>query len=165
MLRRTVMFALPGLLIACAGPRTVAVNPAAAAPAPFGGPKTKTPYLVETAWLEAHLNDPNLRILDCTVLFSNEANGVRIAGSRDVWTRGHIPGSEFADFLKDLTDRNNPVHFKMPPAAQFADAMSRYGVGEGTYVVLYDASGDMWRRYVGAYVGNPCVVDAAGLRF
>jgi len=144
MLRRTVLFGLPGLLIACAGPKTVAVNPAPTASAPVGGREMKTPSLVETAWLEAHLNDPNLRILDCTVLFSNEANGVRIGSGRDAWTRGHIPGSGYADFLKDLTNRNNPVHFTMPPAAQFADAMSRYGVGEGTYVVLYDASSDMW---------------------
>lgn len=30
----------------------------------------------------------------------------------------------------------------MPPATQFAEAMSRYGVGEGTHVVVYDASRD-----------------------
>ena len=35
-------------------------------------------YLVETAWLEAHLNDPALRILDCTVLFASDANGTCI---------------------------------------------------------------------------------------
>ena len=55
-------------------------------------------YLVETAWLEAHLNDPALRILDCTVLFATDANGIHIASGRDAWTQGHIPGSGFADF-------------------------------------------------------------------
>ena len=42
-------------------------------------------YLVETAWLEAHLNDPALRILDCTVLFATDANGIHIASGRDAW--------------------------------------------------------------------------------
>ena len=101
-------------------------------------------YLVETAWLEAHLNDPNLRILDCTVLFSTDANGVRVASGRDAWTQGHIPGSGFADLMQDLSDRNSSLPFMMPPATQFADAMSRYGVGEGTHVVLYDACSDLW---------------------
>jgi thiosulfate/3-mercaptopyruvate sulfurtransferase len=92
--------------------------------------------LVETAWLEAHLNDPELRILDCTVLFTTDANGVRVASGRDAWTQGHIPASGFADLMQDLSDRNSPVPFMMPPATQFAEAMSRYGIGDGTHVVL-----------------------------
>jgi thiosulfate/3-mercaptopyruvate sulfurtransferase len=105
-------------------------------------------YLVEAAWLEAHLNDPNLRILDCTVLFATDANGVRVASGRDAWTQGHIPGSGFADLMQDLSDRNSPVPFMMPPATQFAEAMSRYGIGDGTHVVLYDACSDMWAARV-----------------
>jgi thiosulfate/3-mercaptopyruvate sulfurtransferase len=98
-------------------------------------PCTYPQYLVETAWLEAHLTDPALRILDCTVLFATDAHGVRVASGRDVWTHGHIPGSGFADVLQDLSDRTNPGPFMMPPATQFADAMSRYGIGESTHRV------------------------------
>ena len=109
-------------------------------------------YLVETAWLEAHLNDPDLRILDCTVLFATDANGVRVDSGRDAWTQGHIPGSGFADLMQDLSDRNSPLPFMMPPATQFAEAMSRYGVGEGTHVVLYDACSDLWAHMWAARV-------------
>jgi len=109
-------------------------------------------YLVETAWLDAHLNDPDLRILDCTVLFSNDTQGVRIDSGRDAWTHGHIPGSGFADLIQDLSDRNSPLPFMMPPATQFAEAMSRYGVGEGTHVVLYDACSDLWAHMWAARV-------------
>ncbi|MDN5873729.1 MAG: sulfurtransferase [Sinobacteraceae bacterium] len=105
---------------------------------------TNPQYLVETAWLEAHLNDPALRILDCTVLFATDADGVRAASGRDAWAEGHIPGSGFADLMQDLSDRNSSVPFMMPPAAQFAEAMSRYGIGEDTHVVLYDACSDLW---------------------
>jgi thiosulfate/3-mercaptopyruvate sulfurtransferase len=109
-------------------------------------------YLVETAWLEAHLNDPALRILDCTVLFTTDANGVSLASGRDAWTQGHIPGSGFADLMQDLSDRTSPVPFMMPPATQFAEVMSLYGVGEGTQVVLYDACSDMWAHMWAARV-------------
>jgi thiosulfate/3-mercaptopyruvate sulfurtransferase len=109
-------------------------------------------YLVETAWLEAHLNDPALRILDCTVLFATDANGIHIASGRDAWIQGHIPGSGFADFLQDLSDHTSPVPFMMPPATQFAEVMSQYGVGEGAHVVLYDACSDMWAHMWAARV-------------
>jgi 3-mercaptopyruvate sulfurtransferase SseA len=92
-------------------------------------------YLVETAWLEAHLNDPDLRILDCTVFFAIDANGVHLDSGRGAWTEGHIPRSGFADLMQDLSDRNSPLPFMMPPATQFAEAMSRYGVGDGSHVV------------------------------
>lgn len=109
-------------------------------------------YLVETAWLEAHLNDPTLRILDCTVVFATDANGDRLDSGRTAWTHGHIPGSGFADLLQDLSDPNHPVPLMMPPALQFAEAMARYGVGEGTHVVLYDACSDLWAHMWAARV-------------
>jgi len=109
-------------------------------------------YLVETGWLETHLEDPDLRILDCSVFYVTDANGFRLESGRDAWTRGHIPGSAFADLMQDLSDRNTPLPFMMPPATQFAEAMSRYGIGEGTRVVLYDASRDQWANIWAARV-------------
>jgi thiosulfate/3-mercaptopyruvate sulfurtransferase len=108
--------------------------------------------LVETAWLEAHLDDPDLRILDCTIFFSTDANGFRIDSGRDAWTHGHIPGSGFADVLQDLSDQSNPLPFMMAPATQFAETMSRYGVGDGTHAVLYDACRDLYAHIWAARV-------------
>jgi thiosulfate/3-mercaptopyruvate sulfurtransferase len=102
-------------------------------------------YLVETEWLEAHLGDPDLRVLDCTIDRATGPDGaVRLASGRGIWAKGHIPTSVFADFVNDLTDRDNPLPSMLPPAEQFAEAMSRYGVGEGTRVVLYDGSRESW---------------------
>lgn len=102
-------------------------------------------YLVETDWLAAHLSDPDLRILDCTVnLHPDPERGFRVEGGYQAWSKGHIPGSGFADLTSDLSDRNSQLMFMMPPAEQFAEAMSRYGVGEGTRVVLYDSRMNMW---------------------
>ncbi|MCC7367845.1 MAG: sulfurtransferase [Chloroflexi bacterium] len=102
-------------------------------------------YLVETDWLAANLDDPSLRILDCTVDRKAGPDGVvRLASGRAIWERGHIPGSVLADFVDDLCDRDNPLPSMLPPAEQFAEAMSRYGVGEGVRVILYDGTKDSW---------------------
>jgi thiosulfate/3-mercaptopyruvate sulfurtransferase len=107
-------------------------------------------YLVETDWLHAHLEDANLRVLDCTVYLPNyfdasAAQKVQIVSGRAHWEQGHIPGSAFADLVQDLCDpQNTRFMFPMPPAAQFEAAMSRYGVGEGTRVVLYDDMLNVW---------------------
>ena len=108
-------------------------------------------YLVETDWLEAHLGDPDLRILDCTV-FRRDTDRVDEWGrlirttesGRGAWAEGHIPGAVFADLIEELSDTTSPFLFTMPPAEQFAEAMARYGVGEGMRVVCYDAAGNQW---------------------
>jgi len=106
---------------------------------------THPEYLVETEWLAAHLSDADLRVLDCTVFLHPDAErGFRIESGYEAWRKGHIPGSAFADLLKDLSDQSQTLMFMMPSAEQFAGAMSRYGVGEGTRVVLYDSLMNIW---------------------
>jgi thiosulfate/3-mercaptopyruvate sulfurtransferase len=111
-------------------------------------------YLVETDWLQMHLDDANLRILDCTVYLPNyfddsAAEKVDIVSGRANWEQGHIPGSAFADLVHDLCDpQNTEFMFPMPSASQFEAAMSRYGVGEGTRVVLYDDMVNIWAARV-----------------
>jgi thiosulfate/3-mercaptopyruvate sulfurtransferase len=109
-------------------------------------------YLVETDWLETHLTNPDLRVLDCTVLFDTDDHGYYLASGREAWAQGHIPGSGFADLMSDLSDQESPLPFMMPPTTQFAAAMSRYGVGDGTRVVLYEASRNMWANMWAARV-------------
>ena len=62
--------------------------------------------------------------------------------------QGHIPGAGFADLHEELSDRHSSLRFTMPPAAQFADAMSRHGVGDGVRVILYDRFVNMWAARV-----------------
>jgi thiosulfate/3-mercaptopyruvate sulfurtransferase len=106
--------------------------------------------LVETDWLAAHLGDPDLRVLECTVyLHPAEApGGFRVESGRAKWSDGHIPGAGFADLQDDLSARDTTLRFMMPPPAQFAEAMSRYGVGDGVRVILYDRAVNMWAARV-----------------
>lgn len=107
-------------------------------------------YLVETDWLEDHLSDPTLRILECTVylLPDEKTGGHRIENGRADWAAGHIPGSGFADLVHELSDSEAQFDFTMPPVEQVAEVMSRCGVGERTRVVLYDRAGTMWATRV-----------------
>lgn len=100
-------------------------------------------YLVETDWLAAHLDDPSLRIFDCTIVVrddqAQQGQGYRVESGYQTWRQGHIPGSGFADLVTDLSDPNGRFPFTVPSSERFAEMMSRYGVGEGTRVILYDA--------------------------
>ena len=110
--------------------------------------------LVDTAWLQEHLGDRDLRIVDCTMYLSNyyeESAGTKleIVPGRADYEAGHIPGSVYVDVLEDLTDNENQRYaFPMPSAEKFAAVMSLLGVGPGTRVVLYDRAANMWAARV-----------------
>jgi thiosulfate/3-mercaptopyruvate sulfurtransferase len=106
--------------------------------------------LVETGWLAAHLGEPGLRVLECTVHLqpADVPGGFRVESGRGTWAQGHIPGAGFVDLQDELSDRASKLRFMMPPAAQFAEAMSRHGVGDGVRVVLYDRAVNMWAARV-----------------
>jgi thiosulfate/3-mercaptopyruvate sulfurtransferase len=106
-------------------------------------------YLVETGWLAAHLDDPALRVLECTaILHPRPEGGYRAESGLATWQAGHVPGSGFADLTGELSDRTSALRFMMPPPAQLASAMGALGVGEGTRVVLYDRAVNMWAARV-----------------
>jgi len=72
---------------------------------------------VSTAWLQAHLGDPQVRVI-CT-------------GTRDDYDRAHIPGARFIDHM-DTVGRD---HRLLPPDA-LARALSKAGAADGRHVVL-----------------------------
>jgi two-component system NtrC family sensor kinase len=117
-------------------------------PASFAG-FAHPEFLVETEWLEAHLGQSDLRILDCTVhiVFDPQAM-FTIAPGRDDFERGHIPGAQFVDLLTELSDTSHPVPLMAPSPAQFASVMSRLGVENGCRVILYSAQNAYWATRV-----------------
>ena len=104
-------------------------------------------FLATTDWLAGHLGDPQLRVLECTVFLRPRDDGqpgYAVVPATKEFEEGHIPGAVYADLANDLSDRSSQLRFMMPPAAQFAEAMGRYGVGDNSTVVLYDRAGNMW---------------------
>jgi len=99
--------------------------------------------LIEPNWLEEHLSDPDLRIVDATVQVKLWPFP-RIKSGWRGFKRNHIPGAAFVDLI-EISDPNAPSHtFTMPTAERFAEYMGRLGIGDGTRVVLYDARENMW---------------------
>jgi thiosulfate/3-mercaptopyruvate sulfurtransferase len=104
--------------------------------------------IVETGWLAANLDDPTLRIFDCTThLRYDEAEPgqpYRVESGRADYEAGHIPGAGFLDLQGEFSTSNSPFRFTLPAAEQFADAMSAHGVGDGIRVVLYSTANAQW---------------------
>lgn len=101
--------------------------------------------LVETDWLAAHLDDPDLRVYDCTVFLTPNGDGtVKIESGRAHWEGGHIPGAGFLDLISDLSDTGQKLRFMMPSAEKFAASVGKAGLGDGSRVVLYCAGPPMW---------------------
>ena len=102
--------------------------------------------LVKTDWLAAHLGHQQLRIVDMrgyvkTSLLGDGKQRAEYTGARDEYDAGHIPGAVFVDWTSDITDPDDPVPAQLAPPERFAALMSRLGIGDDDYVVLYDHKG------------------------
>jgi len=87
--------------------------------------------LVDTEWLQAHLKDPAIRIVE-----SNE----------DVllYDTGHIPGAVNIDWRGDLQD-NTQRDYISPE--RFAEVCAKNGIGPDTTVVFYGDKSNWWAAY------------------
>lgn len=94
-------------------------------------PKT----LVSTEWLEAHLKDPDLRVLDAS-WFLPAMNRDAKAG----YAEAHIPGARFFD-IDEISDNRSELPHMAAPIEKFVSRMRAMGVGDGHQVVVYDQAG------------------------
>lgn len=120
-----------------------------------------THALVSTEWLEAHIDAPNLAIVDIrgyvkTVDLGGGRQAAEYVGAREEYDAGHVPGAVYVDWTSDITDPDNPVKAQIAPPERFKRAMEARGIGDDTDVVIVDHSGGhfatrMWwaLRYYG----------------
>ncbi len=107
--------------------------------------------LVSADWLKQHINDPDLVVLDCTVVTVPDANdprGLKNVSGRPDYELGHIPNAGFADLKGELCKTNGPVEFGLLRTEAFCTAMGKLGVGDDSRVVLYDANYMGWAARV-----------------
>jgi len=112
-------------------------------------------YLVETDWLEQHLDDTDLRIYDCSVnvqinldtKLSKKFPFIYRNGSAQ-YEQSHIPRAGFIDVPGALSDMVSDLPLMLPPEKQFIEAMSNYGVDDNTRVVLYSTTEPNWSARV-----------------
>ncbi|MFP4273792.1 MAG: 3-mercaptopyruvate sulfurtransferase [Paracoccaceae bacterium] len=91
--------------------------------------------LVSTDWLAAHLNDPDLRVLDGSFYLPEMGRDARAE-----YAEGHIPGARFFD-IDDIADQRSDLPHMAPPPEKFMSRLRAMGVGDGHQVVVYDGAG------------------------
>ncbi len=78
--------------------------------------------LADSQWLAAHLQDDNIRIVDCD--------------NREAYRRAHIPGAITVRGHNYLKEKEGALRIMGPD--QFAQTMGDMGIGNDTPVVAYD---------------------------
>src|SRR5258708_2187155 len=82
---------------------------------------TSVQPIVSTEWLQAHLNDPQIRVI--------------YVGDRDDYTQAHIPGARHLDHMETVTmgaDGHRPA-----AGDALVRAFTKAGVADGAHIVLY----------------------------
>lgn len=106
-------------------------------------------YLVSTGWLAARLDDPAVRVFDCTThLVPDPKATYQVVPGRADFEAAHIPGAQFIDLQADLSDRGQRLRFMRQAPEDFAAAMRRFGVNGDTRVILYSTANFWWASRV-----------------
>lgn len=125
-------------LLGCCTPAwSVEIEPVAAnsgpvtsepAPAPTEVPAlpAKPEFIVDAAWLEQHIDDPALVVLE-----------VRYHPHR-YYTVGHIPGAVQVQRFRDLGDNLATPLTRFPSREAFQATLRNWGISHGSTVVIYD---------------------------
>ncbi|ACO84702.1 sulfurtransferase [Clostridium botulinum] len=107
---------------------------------------------VSTKWLQDHLEDENIVIVDCRGDLLKDSYG------EEIYKKGHIKNAVFAD-LKEVMSSEEKEHGgrnPLPDVEDFKRSIEKLGINENTLVVAYDelriagAARFCWMlRYVG----------------
>jgi thiosulfate/3-mercaptopyruvate sulfurtransferase len=80
--------------------------------------------LVDTEWIEAHMGDSSVRLLE-------------VGGNADAFGEGHLPGASFLSMGR-LSNPDDAIGGQIATAAQVSAALSGVAVERDQTVVLYD---------------------------
>jgi len=92
-------------------------------------------WIVETDWLAAHLDAPDLVVFDGSWHLPTTGRDPKAE-----YFAAHIPGALFFD-IDDLSDEKSQLPHMLPSTVKFASRMKKMGVGDGIRIVVYDTHG------------------------
>lgn len=97
--------------------------------------------LVQPSWLGAHLEDPAVRILDCTTYMTPQPVGAsKIDSGLSDYQRAHIPGAQHVDLVTQMSDPTGAFPYTLPRPDQLDSLLSGLGIDSEHRVVLYGRS-------------------------
>jgi thiosulfate/3-mercaptopyruvate sulfurtransferase len=91
--------------------------------------------LVNTDWLAAALNQPDIVVFDATKYLPNEAKD-----GHAEFRRAHIPGARYFD-IDEVADPETDLPHMVPTPGRFARLMGALDVSNAMRVVFYDQKG------------------------
>ncbi|MCF6272639.1 MAG: 3-mercaptopyruvate sulfurtransferase [Rhodobacteraceae bacterium] len=94
----------------------------------------KKQFMASTEWLEKHLNAPDLRVLDASLVLPGDPRDCRAE-----YEACHIPRARFFD-INDIADSRSELPHMVPLVEKFISRMRAMGIGDGHRVVIYDTN-------------------------
>jgi thiosulfate/3-mercaptopyruvate sulfurtransferase len=91
--------------------------------------------LVSTAWLAAHLEAPDVRVVDASWHLPGSGRDARAE-----YAACHIPGAVFFD-IDAISDPASPLPHMAPSPELFSSRVRKLGLGDGVRIVVYDSLG------------------------
>ena len=91
--------------------------------------------LVDAQWLQAHLQDPAVRIVDASWYLPSEGRDPKAE-----FMAGHIPGAVFFP-IDAIADQSSGLPHMLPSSFEFQSAVGALGIGAGDSVIVYDGAG------------------------
>jgi len=86
-------------------------------------------FLVEPSWLQANLQNPNLRIIDMST-------------EKKDYLAGHVPGAAYVH-VNEVREQVPEGGFRLRGAEETAALLGRLGIGNSTSVIIYDDMGGL----------------------
>lgn len=92
-------------------------------------------WIVETEWLAARLESPDIVILDGSKHLPTSGRN-----AKEEYAGEHIPGALYFD-IDVVADKKSPLPHMLPSSVQFASQVKAMGIGDGMRIVVYDSEG------------------------
>jgi len=90
--------------------------------------------LVSTEWLAKHLNAPDVRVMDASLVLPDDPRNCE-----EEYEQCHIPGARFFD-INDIADSRSELPHMLPPVEKFISKMRAMGIGDGHRIIIYDTN-------------------------
>ncbi len=91
--------------------------------------------LVSTAWLEAHLAAPDVRVVDGSWYLPAMKRDARAE-----FAAAHVPGAVYFD-IDEIADTSSSLPHMLPSPEKFSSRVRKLGLGDGSRIVVYDGLG------------------------
>jgi thiosulfate/3-mercaptopyruvate sulfurtransferase len=103
-------------------------------------------HLVTTEWLQEHLADEQVRIIDPSTLLPPKPDFslYDVVPAKNDFLKGHIPGARFIDIEHELSTPHERLHFMLPSEETFKSCMEANGISNETMVVTYATTNHWW---------------------